>query len=149
MPPKLKDPLILSIADLANRSQGASEQYAVDVQLTIDDPEINPESNLKGTVQIMKTDREFNVQLRNMEIDLKMRCARCLETYTQKVQIPLAEKQYAIDKPEREFREEISYVDTKNQTIDIKEFLREEIILHFPLVPVCSTRCPGINLGLT
>ena len=94
----------------------------------------------------MKIDREFNVQLRNMEIDIQLQCAKCLENYTQKVRISLAEKQYAVDKPQREFREEIGYVDVKHQTIDIKEFLRQEIILHFPLVPVCSTHCPGISL---
>ncbi|EKD49946.1 MAG: hypothetical protein ACD_63C00003G0001, partial [uncultured bacterium] len=45
-----------------------------------------------------------------------------------------------------ELQKDLSYVDVKNWTLDITEFLRQEIILHFPLIPVCSTRCKGINL---
>lgn len=144
--PLHRDPLIFSISELASRPQGATEEYTMDIEINLNDPDIKPQSNLKGRIQIMKIDREFNVQLRDLEIDLQLQCAKCLENYTQKVLIPLAEKQYAVDKPQREFREEIEYVDVKHQTIDIKDFLRQEIILHFPLVPVCSTHCPGISL---
>ncbi|MEK7085982.1 MAG: DUF177 domain-containing protein, partial [Patescibacteria group bacterium] len=28
--------------------------------------------------------------------------------------------------------------------IDLGEFLRQEIILHFPLIPVCSKSCKGL-----
>ncbi|MFA4891025.1 MAG: YceD family protein [Candidatus Gracilibacteria bacterium] len=141
-----RDPLVFSISELAGRPQGATEEYTMDIEISLNDPDIKPLSNLKGRMQIMKIDREFNVQLRNMEIDIELQCGKCLENYTQKVRISLAEKQYAVDKPQREFREEIQYVDVKYQTIDIREFLRQEIILHFPLVPVCSTHCPGISL---
>jgi len=206
--PKTQNLLTVSIADLAGKPQGANEDYLIDMKLSIDDEDIRPKSNLKGTINVMKIDGEFNVELKKMEIDLEMTCDKCLEPYTQKIKIPHAERQYAMDMPEREFRdmlkndvmqgnkelstkktngvaicqrakragteakqrcqiatqfstdkvdkaervfqhvlrEEIAYVNMKTKTIDITDFLREEIILHFPLVSVCSTHCPGIKL---
>jgi uncharacterized protein len=36
------------------------------------------------------------------------------------------------------------YVDMKSFSIDISDFLRQEIILHFPSNLVCSTGCKGL-----
>ncbi len=134
------------VADLVKREQGSTDKYNLDQPLELDDPDINPKSNLKGHVTIMALDREFNVQLRDMEVDVEQTCSRCAESYIQKVEIPFAEKQYAIDQQNTDERPDLGFVDLKHHSIDISDFLRQEIILHFPLIPVCSTHCQGINL---
>lgn len=141
-----QNPLTFDIAELAKKPQGTSDEYAVNAEIELDDPDITPKGNLKGIVAIMKTDNEFNVQLKDIVIDLEFECAKCLNKFSQNLLIPFAEKQYIIKREKTENRDEIGYVETKNQTINIEEFLREEIILHFPLIPVCSTHCNGINL---
>jgi uncharacterized protein len=35
-------------------------------------------------------------------------------------------------------------IDKNKLEIDLTEALRQEIILHFPVVQVCSTRCKGL-----
>jgi uncharacterized metal-binding protein YceD (DUF177 family) len=82
----------------------------------------------------------FNVQVKNIKIDVELKCSKCAEQYIQTVEIPKAEWMY-LNKPSKqmELQKDIFYVDTKNWTLDITEFLRQEIILHFPLIPVCST----------
>lgn len=139
--------LIFDIAELLSKPQGAADEYTLDNEIYIDDPEIKPKGNLKGKLRIMKLDREFNVEFRDLEIEIEAECSKCLKKFNQKISIPYAEKQYVTHKdPPKEIIEEIGYVNTKNQTINIEVFLREEIILHFPLISVCSTHCKGINL---
>ena len=140
------NPLVFDIAELAIKPQGSTDEYVLDTQFTLSDPDIKPKTNLKGKVKIMKLDQEFNVEFKDLEVGLELECQKCLEPFTQKIEIQFAEKQYAVTKSPGEDRDEIGYVNTKNHTIDIGEFLRQEIILHFPLIPVCSTHCNGINL---
>jgi uncharacterized metal-binding protein YceD (DUF177 family) len=143
----MDNPLVFDISEIASKPQGTTTVYTLNDPVEFDDPEVKTVGNMKGEVTIMTIDREFNVQIRDIEVDVECECSKCLEKFTQKVQIPFAEKQYVIDKRNREEREEVGYVDTKYQTIDTTELFRQEIILHFPLIPVCSTSCNGITQG--
>jgi uncharacterized protein len=143
----MDEPLVFNIAEIASKPQGTTADFSLDEPAEFDDEEIKTVGNITGEVSIMTLDREFNVQIKDVEVEIELDCSRCLEKFTQKVQIPFAEKQYTIDKNNREQRDEIGYVDTKYQTIDTTELFRQEIILHFPFIPVCSTRCNGINQG--
>ena len=138
--------LAFDVAELVKRDQGSTDEYNIDQAIELDDPDITPKSNLKGHLTIMSIESEFNVQLRDMEIEVEQTCSKCTENYTQKVQIPFVEKQYTIDRNSADERPDLGLVDLKNHSIDISDFLRQEIILHFPLIPVCSTHCQGINL---
>jgi len=143
----MDEPLVFNIAEIASKPQGTTAEFSLDEPVKFDDPEIKTVGNIKGEVAIMTLDREFNVPIKDTEVEVELECSKCLEKFTQKVQIPFAEKQYTIDKNNREQREEVGYVDTKHQTIDTTELFRQEIILHFPFIPVCSTRCNGITQG--
>ena len=143
----MTNPLVFNISEIASKPQGTTEEFFLDEPVKFDDPDIHPVGNIKGKVTIMTINREFNVQIRDIDLDVELECSKCLGTFTQQVHIPFAEKQYAIDQPTQEYREEIGYVDTKHQTIDTTELFRQEIILHFPFIPVCSTRCNGITQG--
>ena len=138
--------LAFDISELSKKETGSTDEYDLDQPLLLEDSDITPKSNLTGSVTIMNIDREFNVQLRDMELEVEQTCSKCTKNYTQTVQIPFAEKQYLLDQKEQENRPETGLVDLKYHSIDINEFLRQEIILHFPLIPVCSTHCQGINL---
>ena len=62
-----------------------------------------------------------------------------------KVNLKSFEKQFLLHKPEIiDDLNDIYLVETKNMTIDLTEALRQEIILHFPVVRVCSIHCKGI-----
>lgn len=138
--------LAFDVAELVKRDQGSTDEYNLDQFIELDDPDITPKSNLKGHLTIMSIESEFNVQLRDIEIEVEQTCSKCAKNYTQKVQIPFVEKQYTIDRSSTDERPDLGIVDLKNHSIDISDFLRQEIILHFPLIPVCSTHCQGINL---
>lgn len=138
--------LVFNVSKLANAAEGTADTYELDIPVDFDEPLIKPLSNLKGTIKIIKLDKEFNVQIKDIEIDIEKNCDKCLKTFTEHLEIPLISIEFLIQ-PLRniELSEDVFYVNTKNWTIDIKEWLRQEIILHFPLISVCSLRCEGIT----
>jgi len=140
----LSENLIFSVSELANVAEGQTDRYDTDTPVSFDkegdeDP-VKAKSNLKGTIRIMRINREFNIQIHDMEIDVELECDKCLEPHIQKIEIPHAEIEFLI-KPSQdiESNEDIFFVNTKNWTVDLNEFIRQEIILHFPLISVCST----------
>jgi len=140
-------PLTFDVSELNKKSEGSTFEYSLDVDVDFNEPTITTESNLTGRVFIMKLKEGFHVQVKGIKIDVELKCGKCAEMYAQTIEIKSAEWLY-LNEPSKqmELQKDLSYVDVKNWTIDITEFLRQEIILHFPLVPVCSTRCKGINL---
>ena len=41
-------------------------------------------------------------------------------------------------------QEDVFLINKKDMTVDLSEVLRQEILLHFPLIPVCSKSCKGL-----
>ena len=63
----------------------------------------------------------------------------------QKIHVPGAERQFYLKKPKHvEDPNDLYLVETKHQTIDLNEALRQEFLLHFPIIPVCSKSCKGM-----
>ncbi|MBT4056317.1 hypothetical protein HOE67_04370 [Candidatus Peregrinibacteria bacterium] len=134
-----KTQLMFHISELLNSHEGARDSYEIDTPVSFDDPDIIPKSNLTGTVNIMRLDKEFNVQLEDIEIQVERPCDKCGEACIEEIYIEFADIEFLIQRDhDIESREDIFHVNTKNWTIDLTEWLRQEIILHFPLVSVCS-----------
>jgi len=139
--------LIFDVKSLLGKGEGATDEYSLDMISDFEDKDIIPKGRLKGKVFIMKLEQGFNVEIKNIEISLEMTCNKCLKKYKQKVEIPSENWMFLLKKSKEDEKEgDFFYVDTKTWTVDITEFLRQEIILHFPLIPVCSTHCKGITI---
>jgi len=132
--------LTFSVAELLRKSQGATDEYTLNAEVSFDKNEIETKGKLKGKVKIMNIEKAVNVQVKDVEIKVVFTCSKCLEKFTETIRIPFAERQF--DFAEKEgLKDEFDsfYVNMKSYTLNIEELLRQEIILHFPLVPVCST----------
>lgn len=137
------DKLIFSISDILNRPMGNSEVYSFDVPLDLE--YIEKKGNVTGKIEIMRIEDALNVVATNLELTLKAQCGKCLKEFTQKVNVALAERQFEINKPESiDDENDVYLINMKNYTIDVTEMLRQEIILHFPVISVCSTGCKGL-----
>lgn len=140
---KLAQHLIFDISPLAQAPAGTKEVYSFDVPIKMED--IAAKSNLKGQVEIMRIEKGLNVMLKNLEIEVSFTCMRCLKNFTQPIRIKSAERHFHFDHPKHvEDPEDLFLVNKKNLTVDVSQPLRQEIILHFPSVPVCSMHCKGI-----
>ncbi len=136
--------LIFDISPLMEKPTGTRETYSFEVPLEYEG--VNLTSNTSGKIEIMKIDEGFNAKATNLKVKVEMACDKCLKKIDQEIEVEMAERQFLMDVPTEKDVDvnDLYLVHKKDQTIDVGEFLRQEIILHFPLIPVCSKSCKGL-----
>lgn len=139
--------LTYSVKSLTAKSVGSSETHRVNETISFDEAEhLFPLSPLTGTLRFIKLPHEINVRMEDFEIDIEATCSRCLKKFPQPIVIPLADREFLIDLPQSELTpgEDFFSVDKKTWEIALLEMVRQEILLHFPSIPVCSKSCKGL-----
>jgi len=127
--------IIFDISALARANIGTSEHHSFEI----------PETKTSGQVEIMRTEEALSVKGKDIKTTVDFKCEKCLEDFSQAIEIPVFEREFLFEKPgEIEDPNDIFLVDKKKLEIDLSEALRQEIILHFPLIPVCSSGCRGL-----
>lgn len=149
--------LTFNIGGLLHKPQGSKADFDFEELLKLDpqDGAVLTEP-VKGHVQILKLPHEFNVQIKNLHTAAECVCARCLKSFKCNIDIPLVSREFIIDLPARNIGsgEEVNYIKKTGNEIDIGPMIREEILLHFPPIPLCFEGCKGlcdkcgINLNL-
>lgn len=133
--------LQFEISSLLDSGTGKREIYSFKAPIKFE----NAKSDIIGKVEIMKIDDGVNVKVTDCEIGMRFECKKCLKKFTGKIKIPFAERQFLLENPEKtEDPNDLYLINKKNLTIDLSEMMRQEIILHFPVVPVCSKSCEGL-----
>ena len=139
--------LLYKIAKLWGKPEGSSEKYELNEKLVFaDDKELNFASNFKGKFTFIRLKDEVSVLLNNASVDVNFSCNLCLKEFVETIEISEAEREFFHDKPDFESSDldDLFYIDKKRMTLDLNEMVRQEIILHFPLIPVCSKSCKGL-----
>ena len=77
---------------------------------------------------VTKADKEVVVDV-DIRCPVRMSCSRCLEEFDQVIR-PEALFTYPVVKP--------------SDVVDITDDVRQEIILAFPMIPVCRPECKGL-----
>jgi len=142
-----KNGYIFEVGELVNADHGTR----INVELNESDP-VNLDGGielippLKADVVFMKMDDAIHVNLENISAKFDVVCSKCITKFKYLLKIPQAERVYYFEKQFGEDMDDLDtfYVDKKKFLIDLKEFLRQEIILHFPQVPVCLKSCKGL-----
>ena len=108
--------------------EGLTEQDTYDpASLDMDRIDIHPRQPFRVEARIQKADQELVVQA-DIHALLTMTCARCLEEFTSTVT------------PHNVF----TYRVGSTEVVDITEDVREEVMLAYPLVPICRPACKGL-----
>ncbi len=154
----MTNPLI-SIGQLLNKPQGTTDRHRnISIEAKFDDvPEINPIAPIVFDLDVIKLSHEFTAYIKNLTCECTFVCSRCLVPFVTPLIIAEASRQYIYDLPTEDIPndEEVFHIQKGASVIDIRPFLREEIVLHFPDFPVCSDSCKGlcsacgINLNLS
>lgn len=135
----------IKIGKLWSSPEGTTEKGTVKAvpNFTVDG--INFNSPLAANFLLIKLKNEISVILSDIEITVEAQCQRCLSFYQQPMTIPTAERQFFAEKPERpQDFDELFFIDFHHMAVDLSEMLRQEIILHFPMIPVCLESCKGL-----
>ncbi len=139
--------LTYRIAKIWGKPEGSSEKYDIDEQIVYpDDKDLNFDSHFTGKLTFIRLKDEISVLLNSAEVKIKFSCNRCLKIFTRNVEIPEAEREFFHEEPkfESDDLDDLFFMNKKRMTIDLNEMVRQEIILHFPLIPVCSRSCKGL-----
>jgi uncharacterized protein len=105
--------------------------------------------SVSGTVTFTHTSRGLTVSGEG-NADVVMVCMRCLDEYCEHVHFIIEEELH----PEPSFAhrrgsdgfEELGEVRIQpDHTLDLGEIIRQHIVLHLPLKPLCRTDCPGLE----
>jgi len=87
----------------------------------------------------------------NAETEVELECSRCLKSFGFPIAIKVKEefsKLPFIHKKgkELELREEdFVYPIEKDNTIDLSEIIRQDLLLALPIQPLCKEKCKGIK----
>ena len=104
---------------------------------------------VSGTITFTHTSRGLTV-FGEGHADVTLTCIRCLEEYCEHVHFAIEEELH----PEPGFAqrrggdgfEELGEVRIQpDHTLDLGEIIRQHIVLHLPLKPLCRTDCPGLE----
>lgn len=139
--------LIFEIARLVNKAEGAAESLSIDEAVSFDEADhLKPLSNFTAESTFIRLPHEISVHLADCKIDMECECSKCLAKYTEHVLVSSAEREFLIDLPKSQMdvTGEEFFVGQKYWTVSLLEMVRQEIILHLPAVPVCSSRCRGL-----
>lgn len=137
--------ITIDIAEFQGKPTGYSEDYTIEKQLTLDG--LTLEEDFIGELTIANSEKGLYVLLNNAKTKASDACQKCLAKVTHEITIPQAERIYLFKAPPAESitdPNDLFTVDFKNQEIVLDEMIRQEIILHFPMISVCSNSCEGI-----
>lgn len=135
----------MKVGALFHKPQGFREIREIDESMEFEASDnIRLRKNVKGGVQFLKLPHEINVQIKNLETTVSCCCSRCLQTFLYNISIPFAEREFIIDLPLQslETGEDVFYI--RDDTIVLDDMIREELLLHFPFIPLCSESCKGL-----
>jgi uncharacterized protein len=109
-------------------TDGAKESASLDPKfLDMGRFDISIEEPVSINALITKAATELVVQP-EISCTLSMTCAKCLEVFHKKITA----------KPI------LSYKVGPTDVVDITDDVRQEIILHYPMIPICSASCKGL-----
>lgn len=129
-------PLKVNIHDLV-RNEVVFKGILPVKELEIDglDAVIHARHDLNYDFVVQKVERKL-VLHGNLSIELDCECVKCLKSFTYKIDLPDWSMTLELDGEDR--------VTIINDFVDLTPYIREDILLNFPLHPVCEPGCKGM-----
>jgi uncharacterized protein len=140
----IKDISAVKIGSVWNSGRGATHRDEIDAEVNFPDS-LTLLSPLRGSLLLIRMKEGVSVVLSDLKTSFGQTCARCLDNFVFRLHIPEMEAHFYDHLPAGGGDGTESFpIRRKDMSIDLTEAIRQEIILHFPLIPVCSKRCKGL-----
>jgi uncharacterized protein len=136
----------VKIGSLWNEGRGAT--FKDEIEATPKLEEIKLLTPLTASLLMVRMKDSIMAIAENINTTCELACTKCLDTFEQQVTIASTEREYLENMPEKGYDPfEIFLIDREHMSVDLTELFRQEIILHFPMIPVCSKGCRGLCPG--
>jgi uncharacterized protein len=138
-----------NVAQLLKGPTGGTRHYTIHEDVSDLDPDLQPLSNLDGKVTLIRTADGILVT-GPLHLSVELTCSRCLEPFAFPLQFILEEEfRPSIDivtgmhLPLTEGGEPATRIDA-HHTLDLREVVRQQVLLALPINPVCRSKCAGL-----
>ena len=124
--------------DISSLREKVEPSIFGDYELELSFPEDKIEKcKINGRTKIIDADHGLYVSGK-LKVMLQLVCSRCIDTFTYNTGVNIEEMcQYEEEDPCENY-----FVD--KDTLDLKEILRQKIILSLPSKPLCKSDCEGL-----
>jgi uncharacterized protein len=142
--------MIYNVAQLLKAPVGTSLSVELDTTepLKLEDDSVRLVGLLSGRVRFRRTNQGILADGR-IEARVELTCVRCLEPFTSTVSFPLEEEFYptvdvvtGIFLPQIE--NEMVFPIDHNHQLDLREAIRQNLLLALPMQPLCKEDCAGL-----
>ncbi len=139
--------LIFDVRDVLHGVNGGVEVIVIDAPDVswIEDAQVV--GHLGGDVEVQRVDGGLLAKISHLQGTRRMACSRCLTTTDAPYSLRGARRLYPVPprSPGFEDTEEVPPgYDPVRQVLDLRPFLREEILLSLPDKPLCHDACRGL-----
>lgn len=108
-------------------------------------------TNVEGEIRLTRL-RDRILANVDAAADVDLDCVRCLRSYSQPARAEVAEEfwqtvdvrtGYVVDPEEAVVEEEERFTIDESHELDLREALRQHLVLSLPMKPDCGEECPG------
>lgn len=143
--------MIYNVAQLLKAPVGTTLRGTLDDadELKLEDNEAQLAGPVTGQVRMHRTNQGIFVDGEAL-VPVELECTRCLKRFTTTVDVPLREQFYptievntgvSVPPPEND---ELSYPIDHNHLLDLREAIRQNLVLALPMRTLCSEECAGL-----
>jgi uncharacterized protein len=142
--------MIYNVAQLLKAPVGATLDVDLDPadRLELGDEQAHLAGDVAGSVRLHRTNQGILAD-GHVTAPVELTCDRCLEPYTTRVAFPLREQFYptvdvltGVELPAPE--SETAFGISPNHVLDLREALRQNLLLALPMQSLCRPDCAGL-----
>ena len=128
----------LNVGFIIHETPGYSREFPVDEHKVYLPPDLLLE-HLQGKFLVTRLTEGLLVQT-TLKSELELECAHCLELYMDKLDINTTELYAFHSNPEAD----TDLLVPESGILDLREMVREEILIAIPISPQCKSGCKGL-----
>lgn len=134
--------LSFSVQDLLKAPEGETAEWALDLEVAELVPDLRVKSKLKGSLQAFRMTEGFLLTIPAARVQIEENCVRCAEPTKLNLKIEDSSREFLEHWNEEEV--ESFPIDLERLTVDLSEFIRQEIYLAVPQLIYCKASCKGV-----
>jgi len=142
--------MIYNVAQLLKALVGTTQVVDLDETDTLDleDEAVKLAGSVKGRLRMRRTNQGILVD-GPVEALVELECVRCLASFTRPIAFQLEEQFYptidvltGLSLPESD--NELIFPIDPNHQLDLREAIRQNLLLALPMQPICKEECAGL-----
>lgn len=142
--------MIYNVAQLLKAPVGATQIVELDNadELNLEDESVKLAGPISGRLRMRRTNQGVLVD-GPVEAQVELTCGRCLDSFTLPISFDLEEQFYptidvitGLSLPEND--DELIFPIDQNHQLDLREALRQNLLLALPMQPICKEDCAGL-----